>query len=57
MANIVVDNILALLEGRRPPNIVNPEVLARVTRAGYSRVMVEGRLGQDDEAECAMARP
>ena len=29
MANIVVDNILALLEGRRPPNIVNPEVLAR----------------------------
>ncbi len=29
MANIVVDNILALLEGKRPPNIVNPEVLAR----------------------------
>ncbi len=28
MANIVVDNILALLEGKRPPNIVNPEVLA-----------------------------
>jgi glyoxylate reductase len=27
MANIVVDNVLALLEGRRPPNIVNPEVL------------------------------
>jgi len=27
MAGIVVDNILALLEGRRPPNIVNPEVL------------------------------
>jgi glyoxylate reductase len=27
MANIVVDNILARLEGRRPPNIVNPEVL------------------------------
>ena len=27
MANIVVDNILALLEGQRPPNIVNPEVL------------------------------
>ena len=24
MANIVVDNILALLEGRRPPNCVNP---------------------------------
>jgi glyoxylate reductase len=29
MANIVVDNILAMLEGRRPPNIVNPEVLAK----------------------------
>lgn len=28
MANIVVDNIAALIEGRRPPNIVNPEVLA-----------------------------
>jgi glyoxylate reductase len=28
MANIVVDNILAVLEGRRPPNIVNPEVLS-----------------------------
>jgi len=29
MANIVVDNILAILDGRRPPNLVNPEVLAR----------------------------
>jgi glyoxylate reductase len=29
MANIVVDNILALLEGRKPPNIVNPDVLGR----------------------------
>ena len=28
MANIVVDNIFAVLEGRRPPNIVNPEVLS-----------------------------
>jgi lactate dehydrogenase-like 2-hydroxyacid dehydrogenase len=27
MASIVVDNIATLLEGRRPPNIVNPEVL------------------------------
>ena len=27
MANIVVDNIEALLAGRRPPNCVNPEVL------------------------------
>jgi len=28
MAGIVVDNILALLEGRKPPNCVNPEVLS-----------------------------
>lgn len=28
MANVVVDNIVAVLEGQRPPNIVNPEVLA-----------------------------
>jgi glyoxylate reductase len=28
MANAVVDNVVALLEGRRPPNIVNPEVLS-----------------------------
>jgi len=28
MANTVVDNILAILAGRRPPNIVNPEVLS-----------------------------
>jgi glyoxylate reductase len=26
MANVVVDNILALMEGRRPANCVNPEV-------------------------------
>ena len=29
MANIVVDNIEALLGGRTPPNCVNPEVLQR----------------------------
>ena len=29
MANIVVDNIEALLDGRTPPNCVNPEVLGR----------------------------
>jgi len=29
MANIVVDNIEALLAGRAPPNCVNPEVLGR----------------------------
>jgi glyoxylate reductase len=28
MANAVADNIVALLEGRQPPNIVNPEVLS-----------------------------
>ena len=28
MANIVVDNILAVLAGRPPPNCVNPEVYA-----------------------------
>jgi glyoxylate reductase len=28
MANIVVDNILAFLDGRLPPNCVNPQVLA-----------------------------
>ena len=27
MANIVVDNILAFMDGRRPPNCVNPQVL------------------------------
>lgn len=26
MADVVVDNILAVLDGRRPPNCVNPEV-------------------------------
>jgi len=29
MANIVVDNILAFLAGKRPPNCVNPQVLER----------------------------
>ncbi|HEY2138083.1 MAG TPA: D-glycerate dehydrogenase [Xanthobacteraceae bacterium] len=26
MANIVVDNILAILDGKKPPNLVNPEI-------------------------------
>jgi glyoxylate reductase len=30
MANIVVDNIQALIDGRTPPNCVNPQVLARL---------------------------
>ena len=29
MANIVVDNVLAILAGRAPPNCVNPEVLGK----------------------------
>ena len=29
MANIVVDNIQALIDGRAPPNCVNPQVLAK----------------------------
>jgi glyoxylate reductase len=29
MANIVVDNILALLDGKPPPNCVNPQVLTK----------------------------
>ncbi len=29
MAHIVVDNILAVIEGRRPPHCINPEVLAK----------------------------
>jgi glyoxylate reductase len=28
MANVVVDNILAIIEGKRPPNCVNPQVYA-----------------------------
>jgi len=28
LANAVADNLLALIEGRRPPNIANPEVLS-----------------------------
>ena len=30
MANVVVDNIFAILQGRRPPNCVNPEVLGNL---------------------------
>ena len=31
MANIVVDNIAALIAGGTPPNCVNPEVLRRMS--------------------------
>ncbi len=27
MAHVVVDNVIAIIEGRRPPNLLNPEVL------------------------------
>ncbi|MBV9260553.1 MAG: D-glycerate dehydrogenase [Pseudolabrys sp.] len=27
MAHVVVDNIIAVIEGRRPPNLLNPEIL------------------------------
>ena len=27
MAHVVVDNVIALIEGRRPPNLLNPEVV------------------------------
>jgi glyoxylate reductase len=33
MANIVVDDILALLAGKVPPHCVNPQVLAKVHQA------------------------
>ena len=33
MANIVVDNIQALIDGRPPPNIVNPQVLPQVLKS------------------------
>ncbi len=38
MASIVVDNIVALREGRRPPNIVNPEVLSSLAPRSGERV-------------------
>jgi len=41
MANIVVDNILALLDGKAPPNCVNPEVLSRSTVR--ARALAHGR--------------
>jgi glyoxylate reductase len=28
MAHVVVDNIIAVIEGRRPPNLINPEIFA-----------------------------
>lgn len=28
MAHVVVDNVIAVIEGRRPPNLINPEILS-----------------------------
>ena len=53
LANAVADNILALIEGRRPPNIYNPEVfdsfLAR-------RASGEGEVFRSGNAERSTAR-
>jgi glyoxylate reductase len=43
MANIVVDNILALLAGRTPPNCVNPQILRLPHRAPAGRVRGAGQ--------------
>ena len=50
MANIVVDNILAFLAGKTPPNCVNPEVL----RSNDNAEMDAGsKPGHDDlNSEC-----
>jgi glyoxylate reductase len=32
MAHVVVDNILAILDSRKPPNCINPEVFAPTSR-------------------------
>ena len=37
MANIVVDNILAMLDGHKLPNCVNPQVFAFDRRGGVNR--------------------
>ena len=53
LANALADNILALIEGRRPPNIYNPEIfdswLAR-------RVGEAGEVSQSGAAERSAAR-
>ena len=36
MAHVVVDNIFAILEGRTPPNCINPQVLAAKLRDGLT---------------------
>jgi glyoxylate reductase len=43
LANAVIDNLLALIEGRRPPNIVNPEVLDGRWNRRNERKVGDGR--------------
>jgi glyoxylate reductase len=45
MANVVVDNILAIVAGKRPPNCINPEVFSSLSPQSRERVPVrrEGR--------------
>jgi hypothetical protein len=45
MANIVVDNILALIAGKTPPNCVNPQVLVRST-GGRNRLPLPALAGR-----------
>ena len=60
MANIVVDNILALLDGKRPPNFVNPEVSAHdVEASSMPRPIIavtDSPFPSLDPAKAALAR-
>jgi glyoxylate reductase len=47
MANAVADNLLALIEGRRPPNICNPEVFDAWT-SRRNTASPEGLAARDD---------
>ena len=57
MANIVVDNILALLAGKVPPNCINPEVLRESSMAGGWRVTDGAVLDRDYRQPVSLARP
>ena len=57
MASIVVDNIVALREGRRPPNIVNPEVLSSLAPRSGERVPERSEGGSGAGSECAARSP
>ena len=53
LANAVADNILALIEGRRPPNIYNPEVLNSFFAR---RAHEEGKVFRSGNAERSTAQ-